>query len=472
VAVLAGTGVAAPAPSAAAPAPAITAGAARLINDALASWSQKSTPADPQYFQDGVWHSTYTQIWAYIQGGPPQGAAALWRYSGGTRGDLLLEARSTIDHAIAANQLADGSFTAPSTDTQPAPIRTMMFLVQEESTYLALAPALDATTRARWQASITAAADYLVKSGALTWYFNGNINLGFAEVFYLASRITGAPRFAQDYGAEITFVETPPKPRWAGYGLVITKQPTNPDGTDGSGYLSESGGFDAEYTATQLDGATHLYTLSHDKRLLKLMNLELNQLRPRISSTFQLDTSGGTRHPQIGRTVPFTSSAPAVLAGVDRPDLASMALSQWPYTNATYRGTFTYTNPSFYKGIGDQVGAILLDAMVGNGTMVLTGDGTPAAAPRPAATQGPASSAPKATTSTATASAAPAVRAVVAEGISVRSLATGRRSAHGGHSKAKRHRRRASRHRHVRHGRGRRAHRPALTRPGWQTAPR
>ena len=69
--------------------------------------------------------------------------------------------------------------------------------------------------------------------------------------------------------------------------------------------VTESGGgapgFDPEYSLLQLDDASRLYVESGDRRALRLANLLVNALLPRVDADWALDTSGGTRRPQEGR---------------------------------------------------------------------------------------------------------------------------------------------------------------------------
>jgi hypothetical protein len=392
-----------PAVAHAVPDPGLVVKDAQLIDDGLAAWSQKSGPNDGQYFADGEWRSGSANWFSYTQSGPASAAALLWRYGGMARTDLYTLAVSAIDHAIATRQRSDGAFVGSSTDSQPAGIQNNMYARELGIAYLALEPGLDAAHKASWKTAIARAADYLINTGELNWYTNGNIELGEIELFYLAARITGEPRFSAAYETDWAFALAPPQQRWKGFGLQQTATPSLASGADGRGYLAEAGyspGFDAEYTGVQLDVATRLYVLSGDPRALKLANLEVNQLLSRVDATWQLDTSDGTRHPQVGRKVPFQAQTMAILAGAGRPDLAEDARAQWPYLEAFYRDTYRYTSVTYYKNIGTQLGTTLLAAMTAAGSLA---DWTPpviaATTPAPATTTvtTPAPAAPKTT---------------------------------------------------------------------------
>ncbi|MCW2983837.1 MAG: hypothetical protein JWR63_1407, partial [Conexibacter sp.] len=366
-----------PAAAHAVPDPSVVAKDAALIDDGLTAFSQKSGPTDVQYFADGTWISASPTWWAYTQGGPASAAAVLWRYGGMTRGDLYAMSVDAIDKAIATHQRADGAFAGDAGDSQSPTIVTGMYARELGVAYLALEPRLDAARKARWQTAIMRAADFLIATGETSWYTNGNIEVGEIELLYLAARITGLPRFAAAYESDWAFALAPPLPRWAGFGLQQSP--------DGSGYLTESGtgapGFDAEYTGVQLDVLARLWVLSHDPRALRLMNLEVNKLLPRVDAAWQLDTSNGTRHLEAARKVPFLTQALSVLAGDQRPDLKAPALAQWPSVEQTYRGTYRYTSVTFYKGLGGQLATTLLAAMSANGSLAAA---APAPVPAPA----------------------------------------------------------------------------------------
>jgi hypothetical protein len=287
---------------------------------------------------------------------------------GATDQTLLQEAERTINTAIATRQAADGSFTDPTAGGQPADIATMFFGVEFGATYQLLSPYLTPATRALWGNSLAAAANYLVNHGDASWYSNGNINLGFAELFYLAWKATGRANLLRDYNNEWSFLVSPPQNKFPGAGLKIIKQPTAADGSDGAGYLAETGpggtGFDPEYTMLQLDVAARLYLLSGDPRALRLANLEVNILKPRTSSTMMLDTSGGTRHTQPNRQVGFQDSAAVVLSLFDgRSDLAPLAIADLSAEKNWFQWA-SQDNPVFRRALGDSMSvAALAEAM-------------------------------------------------------------------------------------------------------------
>lgn len=310
-------------------------------------------------YVNGVWTSSDNTCWACNNGGPATAVATAYVLGGRTNPTLLTMAEDTINTAIATRQLPDGSFLGPPGDTQPAGVATYFYGVEFGTVYQLISPYLDPATRIRWQASLAAAANFLVSSKASTFYINGNINLGFAEFFYLVWKATGDPTFLQDYNNEWTFLLAPPQNSFPGKGLVITKAPTQADGSDGSGYLTETGaggtGFDPEYTSLQLDVASRLFLLSGDPRALRLANLEVNMLLPLVNSSMRLDTSNGTRHTQSDRYVGLLSSAFSVLSLFGgRADLAADAASEIVAETTDFAAP-PLDNPVMHRALGNDI---------------------------------------------------------------------------------------------------------------------
>jgi hypothetical protein len=346
-------------------------------------------------FRAGIWTTTSTACWACNQGGPATAAATVYMLAAQPNQAALQAAEATIDTAIATRQQPSGAFVGPAGDGQSPDVATMFFGVEEGNAYLELAPALDAARKARWQASLAAAANFLIRNGNLTWYTNGNINLGNDELMYLAWLATGNPAFKTAFEQGLAFTLAPPQTTWPGRGLIVAKAPTRADGSDGSGYLSETGvggtGFDPEYTELQLDIAARMYLLSGDPRLERLANLFVNALLPRIDSSYMLDTSGGTRHPTPGRKVPLITSAFAVL-GLDggRADLVPRILPQLSELQATYAESWNDYGDVYRRAIGNDVSVIALATDVAralgwgtNGALAGPSVTAPGAAPPP-----------------------------------------------------------------------------------------
>jgi len=276
----------------------------------------------------------------------------------------------TIDTAIATRQAPDGSFRSPPGlgDAQSPDIATMFFGVEFGTVYHELAAGLDPVRRHRWQASLAAAATYLIRNGNVTWYTNGNINIGNVEFFYLVWQATGDATYRVAYNDAWNSTLHPDQTRFPGAGLVIVNAPSRSDGSDGSGYLTETGvggtGFDAGYSELQLDCASRLYLLSNDPRALRLSNLLVNMLLPRVDSAWQLDTSGGTRDPQQGRKIGLLTSALAVLSIYGgRRDLGPMVLPELKEEETFYAQPSQAYNPVLRRALGNDVAVIALAAV-------------------------------------------------------------------------------------------------------------
>jgi hypothetical protein len=325
----------------------------------LQSYMTQSGPSDPRYYANGTWYATDGPSCWYCYDSAAVGAATFAQQPAGNA-QLRQVAIDTFNSAIGQHQLPDGAFDDDS--GSPDGLGTGFFAVDLGVAYLELRDSLDSQTRANWSAAIGAAADYLINTGNTTWYVNGNVNLRQTEVMWLAWVATQQPRFLTAYDAEWSFTVSPSQSRWPGFGLQITKAPSRADGSDGAGYLAESGGgapgFDPSYTDAQLDTATDLYVLTHDPKYLRLMNLLFNQLRPLIDSTWTLDAQNGTRRSDLQ---PFLDPAPSVLVDSgDRPDLASGLGSQMARLQQEYAGAQTFTNVNYYKGVESWISMPLL----------------------------------------------------------------------------------------------------------------
>jgi hypothetical protein len=332
-----------------------------LIADSLRADHNRSGPSDDQYYLDGRWRSGDDSYWPTTIG-PATAAAVLYRQ---TRAPWLAEvSEATLNRAIASYRQADGSFGETSKGND---IETMTFASELGRSYLSLGNALKPAMRTAWLDAFRGAADFLIANGNLAWYTNGNIVLGNAEIMALAYRVTGEQRYRRAYLRAFEFAIAPPQERWPGFGLHLTRSPTRADGADGAGYLAEKGsagatpGFDPEYAQLQLDVASRIYLLMRDARSLRLTNELTNALLPRVDRrTWSLDTSGGTRHHEAGRKVPFTTPALSVLAWQGgRKGFGRLAKSQFVVVDREYRGALTFSHQNFYRGLGDQVAPIL-----------------------------------------------------------------------------------------------------------------
>ena len=108
--------------------------------------------------------------------------------------------------------------------------------------------------------------------------------------------------------------------------------------------------------------ASRLFLISGDSRALRLANLLVNMLLPRIQATdWLLDTSDGTRHSQPVRTESLITSAFAVLGlHGGRIDLVPDIAPQLQAVSAAYSNPGTASGPVFRRAIGNDISAIAL----------------------------------------------------------------------------------------------------------------
>jgi hypothetical protein len=305
-----------------------------------------------RYYANGVWQNGDPSCW-YCNLGPAVGAA----YLSTTEPSMLPVAVASMNGAIADYRRADGSFSG---NTSPA-ITSAAFGVLLGLTYVRLAPQLDEATRVRWRQTLTGIADYLISDRDVTWYANGNINSSYAAALYFAWRAGGEQKYLDAYNAELQFLVAPTGKMWVGFGLTITQMPTRADGSDGRAVLAEGSppGWDPEYAHLQLDFLSALYSASNDPRVLRLLNMILNQELTRVDTTsFILDAQGGTRK---SHTMPFTSAAlPLLVVDGNRPDLAPLLPAAFARLSSEYLSTLRYTQHNFYRGVALWLAPLLL----------------------------------------------------------------------------------------------------------------
>jgi len=127
------------APGAAA-SPSVDVGATQLLDQQLSAYATTAGP-----FSSGVWNSPNQVCWACNEGGPATAAATSWLVGGSGDAADLGWAEATVDHVIATEQLANGSYQA---DAGSSPdITTMFWGVEMGTTYLELEPTLSASER-------------------------------------------------------------------------------------------------------------------------------------------------------------------------------------------------------------------------------------------------------------------------------------------------------------------------------------
>ncbi len=320
----------------------------QLTKEVLTGYSSSKE----RYYASGLWENGDPSCW-YCNAGPAVGAA----YLSDEDPAMAEVAIATLDRAISEHRLANGSFSG---NTSPG-ITSAAFGIELGLAYIRLEPHLPAATRTLWQETLGGIAGFLISDKDATWYANGNINASYAGALYFAWRATGDQQYLDAYNAELAFTEAPTGHQWEGFGLVITQQPTAADGSDGRGFLTEGSppGWDPEYSHLQLDWLSALYSASGDPRVLRLLNLILNQELTRVDpATFVLDAIGGTRKNEM---MPFTSAAlPLLVIDGKRPDLAPLLPAAFARLSSEYRESFRYTEHNFYRGVSLWLAPILL----------------------------------------------------------------------------------------------------------------
>ena len=327
----------------------------------VTSLVDQQAPGDP----NGLWIGGDPDEWR-ASSGPGLAAAAVAAATGDPT--MRADAEQTFDTLIGEHEQPDGSFTATagSPDPQSPDIDTMFFVDNLGMALWALRPQMSPAEAAGWTNAIEAGANFLVNNGNLTWYTNGNIVIGNTLVMALAYWSSGNPAYATDYQQALSFAVSPPQARWPGFGLIYSKVPTLPDGSDGAAYFAESGGgppgFDADYTQTQLDQLTRLYLVTRSPQVLRLVNLLVNQEWPLVDTTnFLLNTSGGSRHPQAGRYIPFTTPGPALAASAGGESYLTPYLQrETAEVESDYAALTTYWNPGGQYGFGLEAATFIL----------------------------------------------------------------------------------------------------------------
>jgi hypothetical protein len=265
----------------------------------------RSGTTDPYYFSSPDWYIASDDCYRCTTG-PALTAAVTAAITGDPVQLATVEAY--FDNVVATHQAANGSFGPyPAAEGGPDIATTTIANALGEAWFV-LGDRLDATRKAAWANGVTRAADFLVANRNLAWYTNGNIVLANTLTMALAYKVSGNAKYQALTQQALDFALNPPQARWPGYGLVYTTVPTQDDGSDGAGYLTESGaggvGFDADYTQAQVDVTSWWYLVTGDATAKRLTNLLVNSLLPRVNTTtWALNTSGGSRHTTENRYI-------------------------------------------------------------------------------------------------------------------------------------------------------------------------
>jgi hypothetical protein len=284
-----------------------TAGLERLLDEMA---GHKGNISGRRYV-DGTWLGDPGCWWCSIA--PVLPAAVLARLQGPTSRWLPI-AKETVQETIRRYQQADGSFATSPADAQFGTFVTGQYLA---GAYLELEPYLSPRRRASWRRSIDRAARWLVPR--LSYYVNGNVNLGETTFVDLAWRVTGDRSLARAYRRSLRFTLAPGGGH-PGYGLTYLDRPRRADGADGAAFLAEglvgvAPGFDTNYTLVQDDHAAMLYAFSRAPEARRLLNLLTNTLVRRADPhTWLIEAVNGSRHPNTSSVVRYESPGLAMAA--------------------------------------------------------------------------------------------------------------------------------------------------------------
>jgi hypothetical protein len=262
-------------------------------------------------YVDGTWLGDPGCWWCSVA--PVLPAAVLARLQGPTSRWLPI-AQETVEETIRRYQQPDGSFATSPADAQFGTFVTGQYLA---GAYLQLEPYLSAPRRTQWRRAIDRAARWLVPR--LSYYVNGNVNLGETAFVDLAWRVTGDRSLARAYRRALRFTLAP-GPGHPGYGLTYLDRPRRADGRDGAAFLAEGlvgvvPGFDTNYTLVQNDHAAMLYAFSRAPEARRLLNLLTNTLVRRADPhTWLIEAINDSRHPNTRSVVRYESPGLAMAA--------------------------------------------------------------------------------------------------------------------------------------------------------------
>ncbi|GEM_PF-6674792 len=343
-----------------------------------------------QYYKDGFWHFK-NEVLA-CEGGPAGMAAALWKWREANPDTMEKKAKEsqpwlykvaveTFERVIDDFQNPDGSLKNPRS-------HAIFLYVEMANTFLLLRDTFSAKIAKRWLKAMRKQAEFMMRKGEIPdpskkgwqgtdgWYTNGNVEICEAEWLYMLWLATG-DRFYKDlFEVQWKHVHNPDPVQWKGYGFFYLKYPKKEDGSDGKGYITERPskddlrnyhdkvdlpGFDYDYSQLQLSIAARLYLKSRDTRVLRVINLIFNAMRPHVDKrTMIMDGTKGSRHSTV---MPFITCAPEILAWHGgRTDILSMVGNHFrralkkPYLN---NAKLQQGYPGLYRGYGYDLETVL-----------------------------------------------------------------------------------------------------------------
>lgn len=362
--------------------PALTAAAATTRAHAKAdlgvatSFLNRELAVYAAHYANGYWGDGEVGCWACTQGGPMTAAATDYVITGNKQ--MLARAVQTLNLAIATRQSSAGAFSDPVTGqsdqitSQSDQITTMFFGDEFGETYLLLNSHVAKATAASWRTALERTANYMINSGASTWYANGNVNLGIVELLWTTWLASGQRRYLNAANVAWSVLEQPNQLLFNGCGWFTVKTPSVRFDANGAGYFAETGaggtGYDPYYSMLQLDVAARLYLISGDLRFLRAANMLMNQENPRVNkSSWMINVSNGTRHTAANSYQGFQTSAYAVLSLLsNRRDLTRDVLPELRTDERWFSQAGQPNSDVFRRAISTSVSTAALAALIGS----------------------------------------------------------------------------------------------------------
>jgi Concanavalin A-like lectin/glucanases superfamily len=186
----------------------------------------------------------YTPVSAFASyAGLATAAAGLIRYGNVPSTSWLLRFVKAVHNGAITQQTEAGDYATVAYGTPG-----QFYPVELAQTILLLGNVLDTATLNAWTTSLLLYMNNQYLGDYYPYYTNGNIELQNLLLVWLMGQITGNSSWTTQYGLQYTVatnpgsISSPPHGvNAAGNGLFYTTTPTLTDGSDGAGYLAESG---------------------------------------------------------------------------------------------------------------------------------------------------------------------------------------------------------------------------------------
>jgi hypothetical protein len=170
----------------------------------------------------------------------PMAAKLAWYGKAPASSWLVSLAQKIINGFLAAQPLIAGK-------TPQGLEQSMFFPVQLAETILYLQPYLSKSTYNSWVKALLVFMNDFYLAEYFPYYANGNFELQYLYLIWMTHKITGDSKWASQYAKQYNWVVDPasvqaPSGRnnALGRGLVITKNPSKADGSNGAGFITET----------------------------------------------------------------------------------------------------------------------------------------------------------------------------------------------------------------------------------------